>query len=121
MKRYIYIIFGLVFVGLGILGIVLPGLPTTPFLLLASWFFYRSSSKLQIWLLQSWLGKYIHNYHQHGGMTKKQKFFAILTMFLMIGLSIFIFLPKESFVRIIVLIAGIIGAFVVSFLVPNAK
>ena len=68
MKRYLYIIFGLVAVGLGALGVVLPGLPTTPFLLLASWLFYRSSPRLQQWLLASWLGKYIRSYHRRGGM-----------------------------------------------------
>lgn len=69
MKRYLYVGLGLVAVGLGALGVVVPGLPTTPFLLLASWLFYRSSPKLQQWLLRSWLGKYIRGYQRRGGMT----------------------------------------------------
>lgn len=51
----------------------MPGLPTTPFLLLASWLFYRSSPRLQQWLLDSRLGKYIRSYHSLGGMTATQK------------------------------------------------
>ena len=69
MKRYLYVGLGLVAVGLGALGVVVPGLPTTPFLLLASWLFYRSSPKLQQWLLRSWLGQYIRGYQRRGGMT----------------------------------------------------
>ena len=69
MKRYIYIVLGLLAVGLGALGVVVPGVPTTPFLLLASWLFYRSSPRLQQWLLASWLGKYIRGYQRRGGMT----------------------------------------------------
>lgn len=77
MKRYIYIVLGLLAVGLGALGVVVPGLPTTPFLLLVSWLFYRSSPRLQQWLLQSWLGKYIRGYKRRGGMTATQKAGAV--------------------------------------------
>lgn len=121
MKRYIYILFGLVAVGLGVLGIVVPGLPTTPFLLLASWLFYRSSPRLQQWLLSSRLGKYIRNYHRLGGMTFSQKAGAVGIMVAMVLLSTFVFIPKGSVARIIVPIVGAIGVLVVVFAVPNAK
>ena len=121
MKRYLYIIFGLISVGLGALGVVLPGLPTTPFLLLASWLFYRSSPRLQQWLLASWLGKYIRNYHKRGGMTIAQKASAIGIMVTMVLLSTFVFIPAGSVARIIVPIAGAIGVLTVIFAVPNAK
>lgn len=121
MKKYVYIALGLVAVALGTLGVVLPGLPTTPFLLLASWLFYRSSPRLQQWLLASWLGKYIRNYHRHGGMTATQKAGAIGVMVVMILLSTFVFIPQGSVARIIVPIAGAIGVLTVIFAVPNAK
>lgn len=121
MKRYIYIVLGLVAVGLGALGVVVPGLPTTPFLLLASWLFYRSSPRLQQWLLASWLGKYIRGYQRRGGMTATQKAGAVGVMTVMVLLSTFVFIPEGSVARIIVPVAGAVGALTVIFCVPNAK
>lgn len=121
MKRYIYIILGLLAVGLGALGVVVPGLPTTPFVLLASWLFYRSSPRLQQWLLASWLGKYIRGYQRRGGMTATQKAGAVGIMTTMVLLSTFVFIPEGSVARIIVPVAGAVGALTVIFCVPNAK
>ena len=121
MKRIVYIISGLLCVGLGALGVVVPGLPTTPFILLASWMFYRSSPRLQEWLLQSWLGTYIRSYHRHGGMTAPQKARAIGIMVAMVLLSTFVFIPAGSVARIIVPIAGAVGVLTVIFAVPNGK
>lgn len=100
---------------------VVPGLPTTPFLLLASWLFYRSSPRLQEWLLQSWLGTYIRSYRRRGGMTVAQKAGACGFMVTMVLLSTFVFIPKGSVARIIVPIVGAIGVLTVIFAVPNAK
>ena len=113
--------FGLICVALGALGVVVPGLPTTPFLLLASWLFYRSSPRLQQWLLDSWLGKYIRTYHRRGGMTVSQKAGAVGIMVAMVLLSTFVFIPAGSVARIIVPIAGAVGVLTVVFAVPNAK
>ena len=121
MKRYLYILLGLLAVGLGALGVVVPGLPTTPFLLLASWLFYRSSQRLQQWLLASWLGRYIRSYQRRGGMTATQKAGAVGVMTAMVLLSTFVFIPKGSVARIIVPIVGAIGVLTVVFVVPNAK
>lgn len=119
--KYLYITLGLIAVGLGALGVVVPGLPTTPFLLLASWLFYRSSPRLQQWLLQSWLGAYIRNYQRRGGMTATQKAGAVGIMITMVLISTFCFIPAGSVARIIVPIAGVVGCLTVVFAVPNAK
>jgi uncharacterized membrane protein YbaN (DUF454 family) len=63
--KYLLAILGVISLGLGILGIFLPLLPTTPFLLLSAFLFARSSKKLHSWLLNhKILGKYIYDFLQ---------------------------------------------------------
>ena len=65
---------GFLFVGLGLIGIFLPILPTTPFLLLASFFFARSSPRFDHWLQNTpWLGDYVRHYKQKSGVTLRTK------------------------------------------------
>ena len=118
MRKYLYIVGGLLCVGLGGLGVVTPGLPTTPFLLLASWLFYRSSPRLQQWLLNSWLGRYIRTYEREKGMCIRSKLFAIGLMLTMCTISIIVFL-HSFWPRLIVAIAAIVGTIVVGFVVPT--
>lgn len=86
--RYILIFFGWFFVILGIIGIFLPVMPTTVFLLIAASLFARSSEKFYNALINNkYLGSYIRNYRTHKGMTKKSKITAIIVMNLAIGYS----------------------------------
>ena len=118
--RYLYILTGGMAVLLGIIGVVVPGLPTTPFVLLASWCFYKSSPRLQAWLLQSFLGKYIRDYMEKGGLTMRKRLYIIALMATMVSMSIIFFIPNTT-VDIIVGVAGLIGCIVVGFVVPKAK
>lgn len=120
MKRIIYIALGSLCVGLGTIGIFVPGLPTTPFMLAASWLFYRSSPRLREKLLASWLGAYIRDYEKNKGLTPRTKIMAIIMMVGMSTLSITQFIDKLC-VRIIVAIACLIGVVVVGFIVPTVK
>jgi uncharacterized membrane protein YbaN (DUF454 family) len=118
--RAFYIVLGCIAVVLGTIGIFVPGLPTTPFVLLASWCFYRSSPRLQVWLLQSFLGKYIREYRDKGGLTLRKRISIILLMAAMVAIST-IFFIKTLPIRIIVWVAGAIGCIVVGFVVPKAN
>ena len=67
--RILFVSAGLVFVGIAYVGIVMPGLPATPWLLLASYCFARSSPRLQRWLFRSpVLGTILHDRHHLRGM-----------------------------------------------------
>jgi uncharacterized membrane protein YbaN (DUF454 family) len=118
--RIIFIVAGCIAVILGTIGVVVPGLPTTPLVLLASWCFYKSSPRLQAWLLQSFLGKYIRDYQEKGGLTTRKRISIILLMATMVAIST-IFFIQDWVIRIIVWVAGLIGCIVVGFVVPKAK
>lgn len=76
--RYVYIALGSVFTVLGIIGVFLPLLPTTPFLLLAATLYLRSSNKLYVWLLnQPLLGPYIRNFMEHRAIPLHAKIIAV--------------------------------------------
>ena len=77
---------GSLFVGLGIAGIVLPLVPTTPFLLAAAACYARSSEKHYNWLMNhKWFGQYIRNYQAGLGVPIRVKLFAIAFLWLSIG------------------------------------
>ena len=115
-----YITLGIFAALLGTIGVFVPGLPTTPLVLLASWCFYRSSPRLQAWLLHSFLGKYIRDYQAKGGISTRKRIYIIFLMALMVAIST-IFFIKMLPIRIIVWVAGLIGCVVVAFFVPKAR
>jgi uncharacterized membrane protein YbaN (DUF454 family) len=88
LLRYLLIAAGLLAVVLGAVGIFLPILPTTPFLLLAAFLFARSSDRFYRWLhTNRWFGAYLTNYREGRGLPARDKVLTILTLWLAIGLS----------------------------------
>ena len=78
IKNYIYIFLGLLFLVLGFIGLLLPVIPTTPFILVSVWFFARSSKKLENWLVNHKIfGKSIRDWKEKGVISKKAKMSAI--------------------------------------------
>jgi len=92
--RAVLIAGGTLFVALGFIGIFVPGLPTTPFLLLAAWCYARSSERFHRWLLNNrWFGEYIKNYQEGRGMRLRDKVVALLMMWTTMGWTIVYILP----------------------------
>lgn len=89
--KIIYIIIGSISLGLGVLGIFLPVLPTTPFLLLAAALWCKGSPGLYRWLLDNrHLGAYIRNYREHRAIPLRGKIVTVATMWTTILLSAFL-------------------------------
>jgi uncharacterized membrane protein YbaN (DUF454 family) len=88
LVRTLWFIAGTICVVLGAIGVVLPILPTTPFLLAAAACYYKSSKKMHNWLLNNrWFGEYIRNYTEGKGLPKKTKIIALTVLWTTISLS----------------------------------
>jgi hypothetical protein len=91
LRRGLYVVLGLFFVGLGVLGALLPILPTTPFLLLASWFFVHSSPALQAWLLRlPVFGSLLRDWETQRAVPARAKWTAYVLIPSMIAASTFL-------------------------------
>ncbi|MCU5771976.1 DUF454 family protein [Erwiniaceae bacterium BAC15a-03b] len=100
MQRILLLVVGWLAIALGTLGVVLPLLPTTPFILLAAWCFARSSPRFHHWLLyRSWFGSYIRHWQQHRALPPKAKGRAIL--FIIITFAVSLWLVKILWLRIL--------------------
>ncbi len=82
-------VLGVVSLSLGVAGIFLPLLPTTPFLLLAAWAFVRSSPRLYAWLINHpHLGEYIRNFCENHAIPLRVKVVSVSLVWLTIGFCI---------------------------------
>ena len=105
--RWALIIAGTFFVGLGILGIIIPLLPTTPFLLLAAACYARSSKRFYNWLLNNkWVGNYIKNYRERKGVSLIVKVLSISFLWITLGYAV-ISVVNILLVRIILILLAI--------------
>jgi hypothetical protein len=110
-RRAAYFVAGWVFVALAALGVVLPVLPTTPFLLLASTCFLRSSPRAQRWLAESRLfGPILRDWNEHRAVRRPVKVVAVLAVLLVLGYS----LVRETHwaLRAVVFLVGCAGLYV---------
>lgn len=106
IQKILLIMTGSVSLALGVIGIIIPVLPTTPFLLIACFCYLRSSKKLYDWLLHHRVfGTYLNNYMKYKAVTKRAKIIAIVSLWT--SLSISMLLVANLHVRILLLAVGI--------------
>jgi hypothetical protein len=104
--KYILIGIGSISLGLGFIGIFMPILPTTPFVLLTFVCYIKSSEKLAKWLLTNKrFGPYIDNYINNKAITRKARNKSIATLW--IGISLSIYLADITHLKIFLLVVGI--------------
>ncbi len=117
--RWTLLFAGTVFVGIGILGIFLPLLPTTVFFLMAAWCYAHSSKKFYNWLHHNkYFGKYLKNYREGKGTTRSSKISIIVILWAGILYSIFV---TQSFVIHLILLIIAIGVTIHIVVIPTHK
>lgn len=104
---------GTVSLALGLIGVLLPGLPTTPFVLLAAACYAKASPRLHRWLLNHRLtGPLLRDWEAHRSLTRRTKTIAVVSMLVMVGFSIWSFRGRVIAQAVLVAL-GAVGAWVV--------
>jgi len=103
-KKILYIVLGSICVALGAVGIFVPLLPTTPFLLLAAYFYVRSSKELHSWLMNHKVfGTFIKNYVEKRAITKRMRIWVLTGLWTTLTISsIAMNSPAGNFILLIV-------------------
>jgi len=120
LKRWLYVVAGTACVIIGTIGIVVPVLPTTPFLLLAAICYTRSSQRLYDALMSNRvLGSYIKNYLEGRGMTKRAKMWTLSLLWL--GITLTAALATDSSIVRMLLAVVLVGVTIHILTVSTAR
>ena len=121
VMKWLWIFLGCLFVGLGAIGAVIPGMPTTVFLVLAAACFIRSSQRLYDWLIANkTFGPYLKDYREGKGIPFRAKIIALAMIVIFVSFAVFFAIEVKP-IKILVGLIGLIGFLFVSFKVPAAK
>ena len=119
--RIFYLCLGLTSVGIGGIGVFVPGVPTTVFFIIAAWAFSKSSTRLENWVLNlPGIGPMVRDFRAGLGMPQRAKIAAITCIVLAVGLSAGL-LINNLVVRLIVVAVGLIGVWYVGIHVPTRE
>jgi hypothetical protein len=106
MIKSLYIGIGTFSLGIGIIGIVVPLLPTTPFLLLSAACYAKGSERMYHWFINiKWIGNAIKNYHEGKGISIKGKIISITFLWTTITVSMMIMWPNILVQLVLIIIA----------------
>ncbi len=103
MKKAVSLVLAYLFLALAIIGVVLPGLPTVPFLLLAAWFAARGSERLHTWLYaHPHFGQLLIDWEQQKAVSRKSKVLAVI---MMAASAVFLYYKTENTTLVAVVVA----------------
>jgi uncharacterized membrane protein YbaN (DUF454 family) len=118
--RWLWLAGGCASVVVGTIGIVVPGLPTTGFFVLAASCFARSSPRFEAWVLRlPGIGPAVRDYRDGLGMARRAKVMAVSSIVIAVGLSAG--LALEGVARIVVLALGAVGVWFVGWHIPTRE
>ena len=113
VKKYLYLFFGVMFLILAYIGIITPGVPGIPFILLAGWCFLQSYERLYNWMLKrKYIGPLLKKYLSGEKVSRKAIWFVISQLWLSIILAIFIF-RLGIVVNISIIAVGILSSIII--------
>ena len=117
-RRTLFAALGLLSVALGIVGVFVPGLPTTVFVIAASYLFARSSPPLESWLEgHRLLGPFLRRFRETGGMPLRSKALALASMWAGLGISIHALAAAGPVMQLFAFCLGIAGTVTILFFV----
>lgn len=111
--RWLLWLAGSVSLALGLIGVLLPGLPTTPFVLLAAACYAKASPRLHRWLLNHrWMGPMLRDWERDRSLTRRSKTVALVSMVVMVSVSVWSFRGRLA-LQLVLLATAAVGAWVV--------
>lgn len=111
---------GIIALGLGLVGMFLPVLPTVPFFLFAAFAFTRGSQTIHAWMLrQTWYQNSVEAYHDQGGLTRPQKRKALIVSISLMGLSMI--LVGSKLAKVIIFLAILLMLFIFWKHIPTVE
>jgi uncharacterized protein len=113
LKKYLYIFLGTICFILAWIGIVMPGIPGTPFVLLTGYFYFNSSDKLYAWILkQRIFAKLIGEYNKNPQIPLRLKIFVLIPFWVSIAVAEFIFMHTMFESILLIFAAVLVSVFV---------
>ena len=122
LSRFLWLILGLLFVAIGLIGVVVPGLPTTPLMILAAACFAKSSQRFYDWVITNKMfGHHVKNYREGRGIPARSKRAIIPVLWIFVLFAVFVGIPGGLFyAKIATMILAVIGtAFILR--IPNLE
>lgn len=121
VRKVMWVGAGFTSVGIGSVGLVVPGLPTTVFFVFAAWCFSRSSPRFEQWVLDlPTVGPMVRDYRAGLGMPRRSKVVAIAMMWTAITISAFVLRDRSWLVAVVVAL-GATGTYAVGWRVPTKR